>query len=263
MNRGAFIVVGMLLLSVGGCATDGGRHSDREVLELRALRGYELQQIRVVVRADLLESKAPVAIRKGDMIGHYAPLPEDRGGMFKVDLEQSEAAYRAGRYAVAASILRPLVANGEDDPFILNAYARALYRVDRKAAYDVYRRLVDGLDRLVAEMHVEHGVKPAIIDAWFDESYWKLGTLHLDRREFREAAYEMCRSLVARGLFMRIPEELRDANERGLAEQHLQYLTEAHAELGELEDARYYARWTLRVNPANTYVYEYVPRGSL
>ena len=128
---------------------------------------------------------------------------------------------------------------------LIEAFARVLYRKNERAqAFVIYRQLVDLLDTQWASTH-----DSVIVDLWFVDAYWKVGTLHIDRREWARAAFEISRALVG-GL----------AWEPLAEEQALSYLTRAFFELGRHEEARYYAERALGRNPRNTYARQYLDR---
>ena len=87
------------------------------------------------------------------------------------------------------------------------------------------------------------GPRSVVIDAWFADAYWKLGTLYMDRAEYDKAAFEISRCL-ATGRSM--PAALTD--------QAYSYLTKAHYHLGDYATAEALGRLTLRHNPDNQYV---------
>jgi tetratricopeptide (TPR) repeat protein len=116
---------------------------------------------------------------------------------------------------------------------------------ERAKAFVVYRELVDLLD---ARWRPEAG-DAVVVDLWFVDAYWKAGTLHMDRREWERAAFEISRALVG-GL----------AWEPLAEEQALSYLTRAYFELGRHAAARYYAERALGRNPHNAYARQYLDR---
>jgi tetratricopeptide (TPR) repeat protein len=149
-----------------------------------------------------------------------------------------------GAYAGALAAIEPAYLDERDNPFVIETYARVLYRKGERAqSYVVYRQLVDLLD-------ARWGAPEAVtVDLWFVDAYWKVGTLHMDRREWSRATFEISRALVG-GL----------AWEPLAEEQALSYLTKAYFELGRPEEARYYAERALGRNPRNTYARQYLDR---
>lgn len=198
-----------------------------------------------ILYGNLVTQSSGSLIAAGETIGRMAPFPEPRSKRFESELLRSEALYTQRHYTEAASVLRPAWESKRYDAFVANAYARALYWTseDRGAAFEAYRTLVGALDSFGAA----HEPGYVYVDMWFGEAYWKLGTLHMDRREYREAICQMERSLYANG----DPTNL-------YLEQLYSYLAEAYFELGRADRADAYAREALRRNPANTSVRRYL-----
>jgi tetratricopeptide (TPR) repeat protein len=115
---------------------------------------------------------------------------------------------------------------------------------ERAQSFVVYRQLVDLLDA----QWQEPTAGAVSVDLWFVDAYWKTGTLHMDRREWDRATFEISRALVA-GAWAPLAEN-----------QALSYLTRAYFELGRHEEARYYAQRALGRDPRNTYAREYLER---
>jgi hypothetical protein len=223
------------------------------------------------------------AIESGDVVtpssrlGKTLKEPSLLSKKHDQSIRESISLYDAGNYKQAAKILEKAADDEASNPFILYNYARALYRYDRGKSYSVYARLIELLDAQTdTESYVE--IKPYSeflneiedqrlqqdilsvqrefkkfnytkikIDMWFIEAYWKIGTLHLDRKEYLKAAFEITRGLEG-GL----------GSYKKLKEQAYQYLTEAYFYLKKYALALYCAQKTLDINPLNTYVDKYV-----
>jgi tetratricopeptide (TPR) repeat protein len=161
-------------------------------------------------------------------------------------LAEANARYEAQNYTGALAIIEPAYLDERDNAFILEAYARILYRMGERAqSFVIYRELVDLLDRTWAST----AGSSVIVDLWFVDAYWKLGTLHMTRAEWERAAFEISRALVGGVAWEPLAEQ-----------QALSYLTRAYYELGRDEEARYYAERALGRNPRNTYVRQYLDR---
>jgi len=101
------------------------------------------------------------------------------------------------------------------------------------------------------------GKAELVLDVWFPEAYWKIGTLHLDRREYRQGAFEICRFLA---IEKHLPSRHHERESLHLYAQAPQYLTEARFHLKEFRSARYYADRTLELDPENRYALEILRR---
>jgi tetratricopeptide (TPR) repeat protein len=183
-------------------------------------------------------------VEKGQPIGRVASLPAKRSEKFDQQLKQSELYYQSGAYAQAAEVLTQALAQEPQNLFLLNAYARALYKIDnrRDDSYQAYKTLVSRLDAMAAsptELSLSH---------WFIESYWKLGTLHMDHEQWREAILEI-------GKFMIMAESQQ---KEPVYEQALSYLTECAFGMKDKTLTQHFGKRTLEVNPGNDYVLEYL-----
>jgi tetratricopeptide (TPR) repeat protein len=142
------------------------------------------------------------------------------------------------------AVLEPAYRDEPSNPFVLEAYGRALYyQRERARAFSVYRRLVDLLD---AEWN-SGDATTVTIDVWFADSYWKVGTLHIDRAEWERAAFEISRALAVGFMWERLAED-----------QALSYLVRAYHEMGRRDIARYYAERALERNPRNPLARRYL-----
>ena len=158
----------------------------------------------------------------------------------KEKIDRATLLYNQQRLLEALKLIEPVYEAEPENHFVIDSYARILFRMnDRARSFDVYTKLIKMLDtRRSCKNEI-------VIDFWFIEAYWKKGILHLDRGEWREAAYEISRAYAG-------------MNEPTIVDQALGYLTEAFYNLRDYELARYYAEATLQQNPKNLYVQKYI-----
>jgi len=179
-----------------------------------------------------------VKIKPGDLIGKVAPFPDTLSRQFDNEIKLSLDSYRRQNYSEAKSILEIPITNEPNNLFILNHYARACYQFDREKSFEMYIKLVSNLDSLYRNR--ADSIK---IDMWFREAYWKLGTLYMDHKMWKDAYFEISRFIIG----------TQDAKGSPVYSQALQFLTECAYMLYDDKLALYLAQRTLRYDPANDY----------
>jgi len=179
----------------------------------------------------------------GDSLGTIEDYPARLSRRHHDTIIRARGLYAQGLYAEAAALLAPAYRSEPDNRFLMEDYARTLYRIDarRDESFAVYTKLVGGLDR-------EYGVgdTAVAVDLWFLESYWKFGTLLLDHGEWERAAFEITRSVSL----------VRP--EAGRLEQVFTFLAEAYVHLERPDLARWSAQQALRINPRNAAALDYL-----
>ncbi len=246
MTFSARIVALSLAMLAAGCAMSKPAPSSPAAPAVAGpVRLYALDDKPVALgHAAATQPAAGAIVSAGRRIGAFEPPPAVVSGRHQARVDTANRLYDARDYAGALAAIEPAYLDERDNPFLIETYARVLYRKGERAqSFVVYRQLVDLLD-------AQWGAPDSVtVDLWFVDAYWKAGTLHMDRREWARAAFEISRALVG-GL----------AWEPLAEEQALSYLTRAYFELGRHEQARYYAQRALGRNPRNAYARQYLDR---
>lgn len=250
MTFPARLVALLLAAAVAGCALARPAPPPRAA---RAAAPAPLRLYALDARAVALgHAASPAEGAAGAVLGDGRPQsgveapPAELSSRHQARIAEANALYERRDYPQALAAIEPAYLDERDNPFVVETYARVLYRMGERAqSFAVYRQLVDLLD---AQWRAEGG-ESVTVDLWFVDAYWKVGTLHMNRREWEQAAFEISRALVG-GL----------AWEPLAEEQALSYLTRAYFELGRHAEARYYAERALGRNPHNTYARQYLDR---
>ena len=247
MTSSARVMALSLAMLAAGCAMSQPSVSPRaRGAATGPVRLYALDDKPVALaHAAAPEPTAGAVLADGRAIGAFEPLPAIVSDRHQDRVDAANRLYGTRDYTGALAAIEPAYLDERDNPFLLETYARVLYRKGERAqSFVVYRQLVDLLDERW------RGAPDSVtVDLWFVDAYWKAGTLHMDRREWDRAAFEISRALVG-GL----------AWEPLAEDQALSYLTKAYFELGRHEEARYYAERALGRNPRNTYARQYLDR---
>jgi hypothetical protein len=120
----------------------------------------------------------------------------------------------------------------------MQEYARACYHVDRPASFIAYKNLVAQLDSTY-----QNSDSATVVDLWFREAYWKLGTLYMDYQEWSKAYYEISRFLLA----------IQYSKGDKVYTQALEYLTECAFNSYDDQLAYYLANRVLVYDKQNEY----------
>jgi tetratricopeptide (TPR) repeat protein len=172
-------------------------------------------------------------------IGTVDTFPLVQSPRHQNELLAARRLYSQGRFLEAADVVKTTFNDEPDNPFLLNEYARALFRVDslRPQSRQAYQNLVALLtDR---QSPPANGL---VIDLWFVDAYWKLAMLYLDSGEYSRALIELAKVVLA-------PQP-----DPRLREQVYAYLAEAYFLQGDHPAAQWFVDRTLEIDPANEYV---------
>jgi tetratricopeptide (TPR) repeat protein len=214
------------------------RHTDSGV-ELYAFHGHRIQLVHLTPREDLTEETQVV---RGELLGTVQRPPARLSERFHEDIQAAEELYSKQKVEDARVIMEKVQQHEPDNVFVLELFARILFRLDlREQSFQTYRRLM----QIVEKQHAspDAGI---IIDVWFTDAYWKLGILFLDRKEYALAAMEISKALASRAW-----------RNSATYDQALSYLVEAFYFMRNYDVCKYYAAETLKRNPKNTYVFQF------
>ena len=178
---------------------------------------------------------------------------------YKDELEIIETLYSRRELAVAKSKAEELLKKGSEASSIRELYGRILYAFYRgktteklKFAFPVYENLLKDLDQSgVEDAGSDHHPKSIIYHDHID-TYWKIGTLYLDRAEYANGSLEIQRAVVAH----LHTTKNTNLNQRFLDEAY-GFLTEAFFFLKDLKNNNFYYCKAKINNPNNTYVDKY------
>ena len=179
-------------------------------------------------------------VRIGETIGKIDQQPEILSKSFDSEIKRSYQFYRNGHFEQAYTVLETAIMLEPSNPFVMEAYARALYQTKDKKdkSFEVYKKLITMLDSTNNNSSAN-----LAIDMWFREAYWKLGTLYMDRKDWKKAQYEINRFLAS----------IQELTGTVVYSQALEYLTECYFEMGDNKLCKHFAERTLFYVPDNQY----------
>jgi tetratricopeptide (TPR) repeat protein len=199
-----------------------------------------------------------------DYLGKIRPYPKPLT-LDERTFDIAEDAYQRGEYRRAATEYIKVYNLDKTNPFVINAIARTFYKLENqrgrsfRAYLDLMKIIENGyMDSEKYSVSVgklkAKGQKVVVIDPWFLEAYWKLGTLYLDYQEYDKAVLEMSKMYYYE---FRAHKDIPEAD-KGMAVQLFSYLTEAYFHLKNRNANAYFYCRTKEIDPANTFVEEFM-----
>jgi hypothetical protein len=177
-------------------------------------------------------------VKIGEKIGSIEKHPDKLSKKFEKEIRLSMNSYEKNDFNNAKIVLKKAAVIENQNPFILNAYARACYHVDKPTSFIMYKNLIAHLDSTY-----RNADSTMVVDIWFREAYWKLGTLYMDRNEWKKAYYEISRFALA----------IQELKGQKIYTQALEYLTECAFNLREDKLTNYLANRVLSYDKQNEY----------
>ena len=175
--------------------------------------------------------------------------------------QQGQELYAKKDYAGAVKIFLQVYKLDAKNPFVINALSRTYYNMEGQGSRSIngYLELMSIIEAgyfdsekysVTIRLSKNKPQAKLVIDPWFIEAYWKLGTLYLDYQEYEKSVFEMSKIYYYE---FHAGIELREA-EQQMAKQLFGYLAEAHFHLKNKAANNYFICRTKEVDPQNTYV---------
>lgn len=162
---------------------------------------------------------------------------------------ESLAHYGAGDLTGAYHILLELLGKEPDNLFFLQQMAATTYRMGKnEESLQLHLLLMERIKNLHPEIRGE------IVDLWFLDSYYRLGTLYLDKKDWDQAILNI-RKIYD---FSSSPRHPGKEHARLLLEQAAGFLTEATFHNKDRKANHYYYCQTLSLDRENTYIAPYL-----
>ena len=193
------------------------------------------------------EETGSLHVERGQFMGKVQETPLRFSEKHDDTIRKAEELYSKKRFQEVAEILYPALHDEPGNLFILNGIARTLFwiREKRPESFDLCKKLISSLDD-----GIKNKESTILVDMWFFEAYWKLGSLYLDRKEYEKAIFEITRAMYAMFIIK--------VDDPPFYEQALSYLCEAYYFLGNYPFAKYFACKALEINPSNEFVLRFV-----
>jgi tetratricopeptide (TPR) repeat protein len=192
-----------------------------------------------------IDLKVGDKIVPGSLMGQISNYPDTLSLKYDSEIHQSIDYYSQREFVKASNVLKPALEFEPDNYFVLNYYARACYWTDRDESFRVYQILINKLDSTYKTSD-----NKVIVDLWFREAYWKLGTLYMDHNQYDKAYREISRSQAS----------IQDMKGTTAYSQGLQYLTECAYEMFQDDLANYLAQRTLIYDRKNEYAKDVIKK---
>lgn len=254
LNMKTFVTIFLSILLSGSLSANTKCGDDQQFNPFHNLTVYYLH-------INTYESIKPgVDVNEYQNIGTVQALPKV---LTKNDakFEEANKSYAAGQYDKAAKAYIELYQLDKTNKFVINGLARTYYKMPNFRGHSI-RAYLD-LMRLIDETspnaksnanlpanRPQEISKSMVIDPWFIEAYWKLGTLHLDYEEYEKAIIQMSK------IYFFEFNKTKDIvpSDRNMALQLFSYLAEAYYRLDHREANQYFYCRAKEIDPKNSYV---------
>ncbi|XDD46636.1 tetratricopeptide repeat protein [Leptospira sp. WS39.C2] len=209
-----------------------------------------------IVRMNHIDSNQKVgdSLEAGQVAGTMTPIPSVVSKSFETQFRKAEQLYADKKFNEAVTVLEPTLNVEKRNPFLWNLYARALYAANRKKeSFSAYKTLLSINDE--DETYDEDGSPNiVIIDVWFLEAYWKISSIYLDQGEYAKSIFYNRKMLD----IVTFANQQYNPNNMVYNVTALSYLAEAYYFLNLKEPNNYYACETLKLDPKNQYVLQFL-----
>jgi len=175
--------------------------------------------------------------------------------------QQAQDLYEKKDHQGAIKILLAVFKLDKQNPFVREAIARNYYKSEGQKGRAIihYIELMKIIEKgyfeseefsvtITTSKEVSESV--VIIDPWFLDAYWKLGTLYLDVEEYQKAIIEISKLYY----FGFKPDLVNNASDRAMAAHIFGYLAEAYFHTKQKKANNYFFCRTKEIDPQNTYV---------
>lgn len=180
--------------------------------------------------------------------------------------EKGQELYGQNDFENALRVFLKIYKIDEKNPFVLNALARTWYKMPNQGgrsikAYLYLMKIIEAgyfdsekYSVLVDSDRRSKSKGTMVIDPWFLEAYWKLGTLYLDYQEYPKAIVEMSKMYYYE---FNAQKQIESAD-FPMAGQLFGYLTEAYFHTRNAKANSYFYCRTKEIDPGNKYVDQFL-----
>jgi len=182
-------------------------------------------------------------IDRGEIIGQQEPWPEVLSEKNDEILKSAMKSYHFGDYGSAYNILSSIHEDEKENLFYLYYLAKTLFWFNGESFKNMSKEYFLQIQQNIEDNYPYSEENTIVIDAWFQDVYWKIACFYLDDAEYEKAALEIAKTSLLG--YKGNPKAFEDI---------LSYSTEIYYFLGNREYNQFLYLYTKAQFPENRYV---------
>jgi tetratricopeptide (TPR) repeat protein len=192
---------------------------------------------------DTSKYKTGDIIKPGDKIGNIQSKPNIITNNEKNQqiINEARNLYNNKNYKQSSEKYKEIYESEKDNLLYLEEFGKALYWSDnnsRITSFNIFKKIVNDIEDKNCK-----DSKQTAIHFWFIDSYFKLGCIYIDLKDYKNAIY-----YLTKGIYI-------DLNSNStFLEQGLSYITECYYNLNNKEFNNFFYLLTKKKFPSNKYI---------